>query len=413
MRQYQPFHLRQCILAGALVALTLFTAACTSLSSTATTAPTATPPPSTPHFVYVVATTGASQTASVALYALQASTGAIAWHMQLTSALVARYPALADASTVYVSTTNGTDGLLTAYVATSGQHRWTTTFAHTTFTLLANQAGVLVGLKGNTQLVGLQASDGSQLWQVTVPKTFAFDITVGSGTVYAYAPSPVNELLAYRISDGTALWHTAIDRPLDTFGASPTTVFATFFQSNNRQPIGGVAAYSAATGARQWEKTTSGQYFIGTVQADVVYVAVGPLNVLAGNHVRALKGSDGSQLWQLDPSGGVAYNQIEASDAQNLYVMSSPPSPSESTPLPGPTYLSAIQIPVAGTPTVRWKKPLQTFGSVAAGNGTLYLGSPSSSPQGNAIQAFDAASGTAHWTYHVIDSYIAQLVAGP
>ncbi len=404
-------HIRQRIVMGIVGLLALLISACgtASVSPSPTPTATATPVPAAQKPVYVAAVSSSpGQARQSAVYALNAQSGALAWKATLADPLFGHYPLVVDSSRVYATTTSNTNKLLTAFEAASGQQLWSISASTQDITVLGESGGILVALEGNDTLAGFTATNGSRVWQAMVPRTFSFDTAIGGGNVYAYAPDPVSELYAFRISDGSALWHVSTDRTLDTFSASGAAVYATFMIPNNGHPLGGVIAYSANTGTKLWENTSSSQSFMGMAQNDAVYVMTGPFQSSAGNHIQALNTSDGSQLWLSDPAGSALFNQIETSDPETLYVLSAPPASSEATPPSGPVYLSALHLSSASSPPVLWQKTLSTFYGAVAGNHALYLMRDMTT-----IDALNTGDGSKIWTFQTSGTSIVQLLVGP
>ncbi len=259
--------------------------------------------------------------------ALNAATGALRWCAKArqlartTSANIA--PLLAVAQGVVYVTEHGLLNAVTALDASNGSQRWQVTVSTAdfySFISLNVDAGLVVvatqelGTVNGTvtpsgTLTALSASDGTKRWNIQSTSGLSYDaVTLADGMVYAVelgeSACPDSFLDAVNASDGRRLW-----RVPDQNGCgwiAPAVASGLVYVGDGGQ--GGsprVAAFDAVTGVQRW--SAAQPFIVGNVVVDAGVVYVGLMSLSDGSgSVHALKASSGAALWAWPSSGGAS-----------------------------------------------------------------------------------------------------------
>lgn len=361
-------------------------------SSGASPAATATTP--TTPLIYTVDATGnpsvlTSETSH--LNALDTQTGKQAWSVQipgeasfLGAAVLLNGVLYADSSDITgaTPTVSGT-GHVSAFNPQTGKLLWQHDSPNLNFDALLTDGSTLVALMGptaggqtiNPVLVGINPSDGSQLWQKPLGNVSGTPyVVVTSGMVVTATQTRINgqktTLRAFNASTGATAWSVSVAGFIGNLTAGSAGIFAGVNSSTTG--TGQVVAYSAQTGAQMWQKTLAGD---GTVVAAAPGAVYADEVSSAKTQIIALNPNTGAQSWQTPlPITGTQGSQSWA-DSQSFFSIALGASGETLTEL-GAT--SGNQI---------WSKTLQgnAFPLMFSKNGTLYL----------ALSAFTTGSTTA------------------
>lgn len=260
--------------------------------------------------------------------ALNAASGALRWCAKTrqvartTSANIA--PLLAVAQGVVYVTEHGQINTVTALDASTGSQRWQVTVSNADFYLFIslNVDAGLVGVAtqelktvngtvtpGST-LTALNASDGSTRWNIQSTSGLLYDaVTLANGVVYAVelgeSVCPDSFLDAVNASDGRRLWR-APDQNGCGWGAPEVAAGLVYVVDGGQGGSQRVAAFDAATGAQRWSAALIP--LIGSqvvLDSGVVYVGLVSFSDGSG-HVRALDARSGAVLWNWPSSGGAS-----------------------------------------------------------------------------------------------------------
>ncbi len=247
-------------------------------SSGASPAATATTP--TTPLIYTVDATGnpsvlTSETSH--LNALDTQTGKQAWSVQipgeasfLGAAVLLNGVLYADSSDITgaTPTVSGT-GHVSAFNPQTGKLLWQHDSPNLNFDALLTDGSTLVALMGptaggqtiNPVLVGINPSDGSQLWQKPLGNVSGTPyVVVTSGMVVTATQTRINgqktTLRAFNASTGATAWSVSVAGFIGNLTAGSAGIFAGVNSSTTG--TGQVVAYSAQTGAQMWQKRLPG-----------------------------------------------------------------------------------------------------------------------------------------------------------
>ncbi len=242
-------------------------------------------------YVYQVAGDPGGPNSQETIFALRASDGHLLWKAALNGAdgLASGAPAAAN-GLVYFSTSSGA---LYAFDAATGQLRW-----HVAPPGAAPPAPVpaspvivngLVYVGGSQGIAAYRASDGARQWQyaMVAPGPFPPQPVVADGVVYAGASGQV---VALRASDGSVIWRQHAPGLVQALALSDGLVIS---------DAGPAFALRASDGALVWQRAVIpsgiGRFGGGsaeTVSAGVVYIGGDD------GKVTAMQASNGNLLWQ-------------------------------------------------------------------------------------------------------------------
>jgi outer membrane protein assembly factor BamB len=223
--------------------------------------------------------------------ALRASDGHLLWKAALNGAdgLASGAPVAAN-GIVYFSTSSGA---LYAFDAATGQLRWHVAPPGEVPPAPVPASPVVVNglvyVGGSQGLAAYRASDGARQWQYAMmaPGPFPPQPMVADGVVYAGANSQV---VALRASDGSVIWQQRVPGPVQSL---------TLYDGLLISDAGSEFALRASNGALVWQRavTPSGIGRFGggsavTVSAGVVYIGGDD------GKVTAMQASNGNLLWQ-------------------------------------------------------------------------------------------------------------------
>ncbi len=172
------------------------------------------------------------------------------------------------------------------------------------------------GIVGTGGLLALRTSDGSVLWKNQMTEYSELNTPVLFNGVL-YVNTVLDDIYAYRASDGMQLWHTAGVSPSDLSGngfAPIVTDGTVGYVTENFDLL----AFRLSDGTHLW--TAHYKYITDVAKAadGVVYLFQGE----AGLHL--LRASDGSEIWGTASRGG----SILATTADAVYVIHVPPAES-------------------------------------------------------------------------------------
>lgn len=237
--------------------------------------------------------------AATHLYALNASTGAVRWHRQLSRTNVV---AAVTTGQVYLLDT-GTDvacepRMLHVLDASSGAELWQ---REESFLELIGVEQALAFVEAVPErctasrpfeqgvLAALHTPDGSSVWQSTIP--FGSGAIANGGVLYV--PSEDGDLAAYRAGDGFQLWHAQGEGGgIDLFDG------ALYTSLEGR----GLDALNPTTGAVEWRYLTPDGVAVLGVANDLFYGVVSHLTsgALEGSALVALRADTGKLLWRVE-----------------------------------------------------------------------------------------------------------------
>lgn len=298
-----------------------------------------------------------AHTQNPGIHALRARDAAVRW--QRPSALGTHTFTISDGVMYLASESLGTSPstMLLALRASDGAQMWSRPIVNTSQP--AGMATAVIGapvIDGNTVLlnvdngtvayhtslvIAMHKDDGRELWRRVIANSEG-GTAAGGGLVYIGSLAPDSSMRAFRISDGSLAWQTAVD-------------------SHGTQPY----------------------YDNG-----VVYVY--PVGY---GQITALRASDGRVLWTHgDAARGIRAAVLEVSDGA-VYVGGTDGT-SPSTGIGFNMYVFALD---AATGVLRWRFQVPSAGGqgrvdgVTAANGVVYVGAT------GGIFALDAATGAVRW----------------
>ncbi|MCK9530071.1 MAG: PQQ-like beta-propeller repeat protein [Gammaproteobacteria bacterium] len=194
----------------------------------------------------------------VGIFALDAASGAIRWHVASSHTL---YSPTVIGSTAYVG---GEDGSLRALDLEDGDVRWRQDLSGWVFSPAVVGDQLVTG-GGAGVLWGVSGEDGSKRWQRTTGEELVFRPIAGrEGPVYISTVQ--GKLIAVSADNGAVDWQTTLDTP------STTTVYGDRLLLG--QFSGLVAAYNRYTGAKIWEHQLKGPTTIPIKILDGKVVAI-------------------------------------------------------------------------------------------------------------------------------------------
>ena len=361
--------------------------------------------------VYLMGTSqpmyGEPETYGTPFYALNATTGVIAWSYTQSEFLgLCGFSSFTVANgVVYLGgwTYSGTEqfyqGTLYAFNATTGAELWSysTSGPGTSGYLLGGAAvynGVVyfVSLGQNfpvstpfNYLIALNATTGANVWNDTTGSAVPTSPTVANGGVYV--GSSDNNVYAFNANNGTELWNYTTG---DWVSYSPTVVNGVaYVQSGNYI----VYTLNAATGAELWN--TTGSLF--SVVNGVAYVQS------SNDTVYALNATTGAELWNYTTEGWVfsssaaANGVVYAVSGDELYAIGqsvlTPTSSPAATTASGVTYLFE-----RGSDNSVW---YMTWNGSAWSNATSLGGNVTAAPaitsSGSSVYVFATGTDNAVW----------------
>lgn len=194
--------------------------------------------------------------------------------------------------------------------------------------------GIVVAIAGgdiestSTQIYSLRPDNGKQVWIFAVPKveegqSSGRNLIVQGQNVYALLKSQVYALQA---TDGKLLWHANL------FHANSPQENYTFLSDGNMLYIGAgpvgnlpyvshLVALRPTDGSIVWQQTyQSRDAALLGAHNGIVYLTTG-LNSANNNQLRALRGSNGTQIWAY--SGGEELSVIADDTSVYLFAMAS------------------------------------------------------------------------------------------
>ncbi len=208
-------------------------------------------------------------TDSGAMYALQAATGAMVWHIAALDQTYNKFPSVGAMpidivdGVVYANTLQG----IVARRVSNGTLLWQKKSVSFPLPFLQQPIvsnGHVYIAANNGAISVLRAQDGSQVWQVSNEPVIN-PLAVGSGFIYVNAP---NKIYALREQDGTLAWQ----QPIDHHGTSSSIDTSMLVAQNIvyvSKDNGGVQALRASDGKALWSYVIQEQ----AVPTDLAYGA--------------------------------------------------------------------------------------------------------------------------------------------
>jgi outer membrane protein assembly factor BamB len=285
------------------------------------------------------------------------------------------------------------DGTLSARRANDGKILWQHTFVTPTYHLAVATSTALYGISYNPAgafVEALRASDGSVLWNAPVPPPGPRALMVNNGVVYFNALD--GTVYALRASDGNELWYFSSGMfapPLDSFlyvsagiacihakdgtvhvvrgddgteilryRAEDGTSWQPFVENNiiySSNERGVVQANRASDGEFVWRTSSkvNGLWFWSEAE--------GMVYLYNADNVKALRGTNGSLLWQYKTDSDLAMAILPSAQQEITYLVTQ-----DNTAV-------ALQ---ASNGSLLWqhKVPSNLLYGPAARDGILYLG---------------------------------------
>jgi outer membrane protein assembly factor BamB len=314
-------------------------------------------------YVSVQKSPGASsQESSGEIDAFNTEDGSLAWRFPLKQGIFG-VPLAVTCGLVYVYTTDPTTNnttVLYALNASTGTVRWhVATSAPAPQNITVAGGAVFIASENfqthRASLAAFKAIDGSRVWQVPLTDgNVAFVLQAAGGVVYLIGSidGPVSHVYAYRATNGKLLWRS---QALEGEGAAviiarPTIASGSIYLGTE---TGHVYAYRAKDGKLLWRYDAGGSVNPSPQVAEgVVYISAssggGPSTE---NAIVALDASHGTEHWkqgvpwyaglsQFVFSGGALYLRQEdgsflaLSAANGAQLWSDPPRADELPPLP-------------------------------------------------------------------------------
>ncbi len=279
------------------------------------------------------------------------------WEFE-TSATVNDSPAVVG-STVYVGSK---DDQLFAVDASDGTQKWQIEVGGAAPPAVADGTVYAIGHNGN--LYAIDARNGTQEWQFEVGDWGTSSPAVAGGTVYFGHTD--NYLYAVDASDGTLHWQFETD---DWVSSSPAVVDGTVYVGSDDNYL---YAVDANQGTQEWQFEVGGSVFSSPAVADgTVYVGS------ADNYLYAVDAGTGEEQWCFKTGDWVESSPAVANDT--VFVGSND------------NYLYAVD---ASDGTKQWH--FETGDSVnsspTVANGVVYFGSRDKN-----LYAVDVSDGTQQW----------------
>jgi outer membrane protein assembly factor BamB len=223
------------------------------------------------------------------LYAVSARGGGQKWTLAAKQSLVP--PPAAAGSLVYVSV----DGALRALDATTGTQRWqlassganafTSPIVSGTTVCVADSAGILAGLDATT---------GARRWTHTASDGIGAQTWAAQdGVLYACANRQVR---AYDLASGAVRWSSAVDARLDPGNKPLTVAGGTVFVPGDarvQQSAQALTALDAGTGTVRWSFTTGTKAYVEGPAA----VAGGTVYLGSERGLYAVDAATGRRKW--------------------------------------------------------------------------------------------------------------------
>jgi outer membrane protein assembly factor BamB len=269
--------------------------------------------------VYVAGNPGPGKPGT--LYAVSAGGGGQKWRLDAKQSLVP--PPAAGGGLVYVSV----DGSLRALDATTGTQRWQlASSGANAFTAPIVAGGVVVVADSAGILAGLDAATGTRRWThtasdgVTAPTWAA-----AGGVLYACANTQVR---AYDLATGAPKWTSAVDARLDPGNKPLTVAGGTVFVPGDarvQQSARALTALDAATGRTRWTFTTGEKAYVegpAAVDGGTVYLGSerGLYAVDAATGTRKWVAAAGNATaWGPAAGGGRVYVFVDAASDDPSY----------------------------------------------------------------------------------------------
>ncbi len=242
------------------------------------------------------------------VYALNAETGAVRWHINLGNSQYSQKE--------LVPTPAG--GTVVRATPSTGNNVLSYTLGILSTPVVDNGVVYVTGESG--KLFALNATDGTQLWMYdtqTVPigeSGTRYDVekvAVDQGVIYG---SIMNKLYAIDTKTHRALWTIQIDKtqilhaPEVVNGIVYTSSYEQSHHTSGASMTGYVYAFNAKDGTQRWKFTAQSWVLSSPVVVnDIVYFGS------YDQHVYALKANDGTKLWSVD-TGGHVYDEPTVSN---------------------------------------------------------------------------------------------------
>jgi outer membrane protein assembly factor BamB len=211
------------------------------------------------------------------LVALDRKTGSVLWTQEVGSALAP----IVRGDLLLV--TEGT--MVRALETASGEPRWAAEMRREAMAPGPRLAGdVLVVPMTPDEVLGFRVSDGTMLWRHELGGT-AGQIALSVGASAVYVSTPDSRVVAIALDDGRTLWEQKFPGTLSEPAAGRDRVFVG--STDNF-----LYALNDRSGAFEWKWRAGGDVIGAAVDADVVYIAS------LDNILRALNRGNGNQRWK-------------------------------------------------------------------------------------------------------------------
>lgn len=227
-------------------------------------------------FVYAVGEVSADDVwKSSALYAFNASTGAIIWNSTFAGYASG---SVVDGSLVYVSSNRHDEnryvfaGDIHAFNRFTGVEAWTFTTSGYISSVVVGMEGVVYLGSADGNIYALNASDGTELWNYTTPVVSAGTPVIANGNVYVNSG---RSLYCLNAATGKEIWNYTTEGPRSSsptvkgdvvyFGSAGPTVFAEFTNHT-------LFALDALTGKKIWSYTIEGSVGTLVVSGNVLFL---------------------------------------------------------------------------------------------------------------------------------------------
>jgi outer membrane protein assembly factor BamB len=275
--------------------------------------------------------------------ALKTSTGTLLWHF-VTRTSASWWP-LEVNGIVYVSSSiNGGPGTLYALRTSDGTLLWQ--YKTSGFINTPAVANGVVYVPNGGMLVALRATNGHQLWKLTLDANLIQSPQLVNGVLYTTvtkilepsatrsaaplqgttaigallwntlqsAPAKqtvphkqgVSSVYAVRAGDGTILWHYTMSNGGNSwanwFSVEHGVVYASAFNSGGMTDAGDIYALQSSNGSVLWHDKLNASPYNATLANDIIYLSTSSGYTGA---VYALRTSDGSLLWNYPIAGPI------------------------------------------------------------------------------------------------------------
>ncbi|GHO78126.1 hypothetical protein KSD_58970 [Ktedonobacter sp. SOSP1-85] len=196
--------------------------------------------------------------------------------------------------------------------------------------------GIVVAMAGemaqppttSPHIYGLRSDNGKQVWDFVVPKVAegqsnGKNLIVQEQSVYVLYKSQVYALQA---TNGKLLWHANLfnaNSPQENYKllSDGKMLYIGAGSGGNLPFVNRLVALRPTDGSIAWQRTyQSGDATLLATHNGIVYLATG-FNSVNSNQLRALRGSDGTQLWAYP--GGEAFSVIADDTSVYLFAMAS------------------------------------------------------------------------------------------